>query len=591
MGEIDYLSFFLYYIIMEKLYEFKISSYHTLLYKDYCEITEEELLGNHNSDTPENPFLFGTKLLNRKEFEYDKTFLDEKTFVENYKNICAQLFFNRLILNLEKKDDKVSVKLFSYNKSRQVGKKYFKKNTNCHFLTYNIKQNCLYSGSVTNYHLKKKCRKLVTKNNWFAKQINSFIQTWITYTRGMKLNDFEKIEQTGKEINEIIRLFLVNIPGVDLSIKDFDDIIYKKYLDGIGVKTPNNWKSFNRSFPQVTKKIFEKNKYKFVDAYMSLNNLFGDKIKRVLHNVSSTEGLETLKFGLEFFGKDFILSKPDELLKEMIESRVVFYVNWQETANQERYNLIDFTKTEIKNCFEIFRLVIAGEININSFLDHISYKQRLKNIEPVSWKANNYEQFSDEHYIWSEKVGSLTSADYRRIYDNNFKEYIETPIDDYYPILLSDSREYNMESFNQSNCVRTYVDKPSSIIISLRKGSVNSKNRATLEYKIFDENNEIKFERVQSLGQFNKSLDETWKKVLIELDTKLFYSLQNNLFKLPEIEIRYAGKTYISHLIFVQDNYQPVLYNGTFSKLANRKKLIFDNNPFQKVYDPIFNLV
>lgn len=43
---------------MEKLYEYTKIGYRTIKYKEYCEISEEELLGNHNSDTPETPFFF-----------------------------------------------------------------------------------------------------------------------------------------------------------------------------------------------------------------------------------------------------------------------------------------------------------------------------------------------------------------------------------------------------------------------------------------------------------------------------------------------------------------------------------------------------
>jgi hypothetical protein len=207
------------------------------------------------------------------------------------------------------------------------------------------------------------------------------------------------------------------------------------------------------------------------------------------------------------------------------------------------------------------------------------------------WRAKDYDSFSEEHYIWSEKIGSLSSAQYRRIFDEKFKQYIEEPIDDYYPVLLNETKEYNMESFNQSNCVRSYVDKPASIIISLRKGDNNSRNRATIEYKIEDNFNKIRFNRVQSLGRHNEKLDETWTKVLIELDTRMFYTLENDIFKLPEVEIKYGGKTFMSHLIFVEDNLKAQLYNGTTSKLPPRKIVTFTNNPVKNIYHPTLDIL
>ncbi len=577
---------------MEKLYDFSLSSYHTMLYKDYCEVDEDILLGEHDSDTPPIIASFNKFSLIRKEFDYDKTLLGEEPYVENYNNLFAHLMFKRLSLYVEKNEDKVSIKFFLYYKGRQAGKKYFKKDTICHFLTYNFKQNCLYNGHIKNYHLKRKKKSQLGKNLWYNKPIQSFIQTWVNHTRGMKLNDFDKIEKSGKEINEAIVLFLQNIPDVNPENHDYsyDNILYKRYLDGIGVKVPNNWMYFNRIFPQITKKIFKKYNYKFVDAFMGLNDFTGDKIKRVLHSVESTDGVESLKFALDFFGKDFILSQPDVFIKEILES-TSFFMDWQVFINHHRISLVDFTKTEVKYCFEILKLVVRGEINLHSFTDHIAYKIRLKNFEPVMWRAKNYDTFAEEHYIWSEKIGSMKSAEYRRLYDEKFKEYIETPIFDYYPVLLTESKEYNMESFLQSNCVRTYTDKPASIIISLRKGGIHSKTRATIEYKIENDFDKIKFNRVQSLGRYNEKLDESWTKVLIELDTKMFYTLENDIFKLPEVEIKYGGKTFMSHLIFVEDSVKAQLYNGTTSKLPPRKIVTFTNNPVKNIYNPTLELL
>ena len=575
---------------MEKLYDFSLSSYHTMLYKDYCEVDEDILLGEHDSDTPPIIASFNKFSLIRKEFDYDKTLLGEEPYVENYNNLFAHLMFKRLSLYVEKNEDKVSIKFFLYYKGRQAGKKYFKKDTICHFLTYNFKQNCLYNGHIKNYHLKRKSKKLLTKNNWSNKPIQAFIQLWINHIRGMRLNDFERIEQSGKEVNDAVGIFLSNISGTDMNINGYDNVIYKRYLDGIGVKVPNNWMYFNRTFPQITKKIFKKHKFKFVDAFMGFYGLFGDKVKRVLHNVTSTDGTESLKFALEFFGKDFILSQPDHFIKETIES-TTFFMDWENYLNNQQLNINDYTKTEVRYCFEIFKLVVRGEINFHSFTDHIRYKNRLKNFEPVMWRAKDYDSFSEEHYIWSEKIGSLSSAQYRRIFDEKFKQYIEEPIDDYYPVLLNETKEYNMESFNQSNCVRSYVDKPASIIISLRKGDNNSRNRATIEYKIEDNFNKIRFNRVQSLGRHNEKLDETWTKVLIELDTRMFYTLENDIFKLPEVEIKYGGKTFMSHLIFVEDNLKAQLYNGTTSKLPPRKIVTFTNNPVKNIYHPTLDIL
>ena len=41
-------------------------------------------------------------------------------------------------------DDKISMKLFTYFNHRRVGKKFFRKETSCKFLTYNLKTNLFF---------------------------------------------------------------------------------------------------------------------------------------------------------------------------------------------------------------------------------------------------------------------------------------------------------------------------------------------------------------------------------------------------------------------------------------------------------------
>ena len=75
--------------------------------------------------------------------------------------------FQRSSLYVQKNEDKISIKFFVYSKTRLAGKKFFKKKTICHFITYNFKQNSLYTGFIENYHLKRKFKKEFGKNLWF----------------------------------------------------------------------------------------------------------------------------------------------------------------------------------------------------------------------------------------------------------------------------------------------------------------------------------------------------------------------------------------------------------------------------------------
>jgi hypothetical protein len=163
--------------------------------------------------------------------------------------------------------------------------------------------------------------------------------------------------------------------------------------------------------------------------------------------------------------------------------------------------------------------------------------------EPFIWKSTDYESFQKEHLELTEKISQYTSGDYYRIYSDKFINFLEKEInfngDIYYPVVLTNSSEYNEESFIQSNCVKTYIGRPASIIISLRKDSKDSKERASIEFlpmkNIFDE---IKFKRVQTLGRFNKQLDGYWNSPIKILDDR-FLELKN--FDLPELIVKFKG--------------------------------------------------
>jgi hypothetical protein len=109
--------------------------------------------------------------------------------------------------------------------------------------------------------------------------------------------------------------------------------------------------------------------------------------------------------------------------------------------------------------------------------------------------------------------------------------------DEYFPVILLTSTDYNNESAVQSNCVRTYIDRAASVIISLRKGSNTSDIRASIEYLInTDDNEKIKLKRIQTLGKYNYHLDTIWNEPIKMLDKMVSNYLKTKVFDLPKLE-------------------------------------------------------
>ena len=162
--------------------------------------------------------------------------------------------------------------------------------------------------------------------------------------------------------------------------------------------------------------------------------------------------------------------------------------------------------------------------------------------EDIKWMSfdNNKSDFNDEHVKWSNKINHYRQGFYNRIYPDYSYELIQKPIMDgddvYYPILLDNSDNYNLESLVQSNCVKTYIGKCSSIIVSIRKGDVASDKRATIEYFLNRTSNKVSVNRVQSLGKFNSKLSQEWNEILFKLDEIMLSYVRDKRFETPKIK-------------------------------------------------------
>ena len=94
-------------------------------------------------------------------FTKKQVYIGEEHFVKEITNPLYYLSHRRLTLVVTKKDDKVTLKYFVYHRIKDVDKTYYKVGTSCVYYTYNYKKNLLYSGSITNYHKKRKFSKSI----------------------------------------------------------------------------------------------------------------------------------------------------------------------------------------------------------------------------------------------------------------------------------------------------------------------------------------------------------------------------------------------------------------------------------------------
>ena len=155
----------------EELFNLTRKEYRVYEYSDTNRLLtkeeEDEMpFGSHRSSAP-----WG-------HFDMKGEYNTEEKFTEHYGNPLAQVDMTRRIITITKEGDKITFKMFWYNRRRRVVSKWFKTNTNCKFITFNHKTNALYEGSLDNYHLKRKCRKRIRRSLFNSDPINK-IRHWV----------------------------------------------------------------------------------------------------------------------------------------------------------------------------------------------------------------------------------------------------------------------------------------------------------------------------------------------------------------------------------------------------------------------------
>jgi hypothetical protein len=317
---------------------------------------------------------------------------------------------------------------------------------------------------------------------------------------------------------------------------------------------------------------------------MKVHQLTGDKVKRVLHNVKSFDNPNIFKNACDIFGEKFILNQPDEFVQNLLEQcQPIFNKNIGKGL---------LTKKEFSNFFEIYKLYQKKLINYNVIEDHFRFYRLLDQMEPVKWLSRTHDEFVQEHYDWSEKYNHYTNGDFNRIYNQEFvdkvNEVILTKDGPYYPEVLTTSKRYNNESSFQSNCVKTYVRRIDSLLISMRRGQGETEERASIEYRITlpSLHNTFDLARVQTLGKRNDRLDESWNDALIKLDNKIYQ--YEDLFDTLQIKGVFKNKELFSDW----GTKEVVRYSVTKTgKDTTEQQLCWKNDSIMKLNSYNYNIV
>jgi hypothetical protein len=453
---------------------------------------------------------------------------DETVFLENYGNPFAEVHMKRKTLVIEENENKIALKFYSYNNYRDASKKFFRTRREISYLTFNIKRKTFYSGEL---RFKKKV-KISSKMSIHKTDLcNMSLYNNICY-----FYMTSKEDENLKFRDEVMSMFLNRVAERTNTKFDDENLLnsdkfYQLYLKFSGIKYPDAFSKF-KSFYTPKKEIRE-NGNNLVTWFMNKNNLKGTKIRELLNKYNNIDLNGIITFYRLF----------DQDLFNKINSESFLSLNHTDYYGDYHPTFENVSKKEKENIVKILNTSYSQTV-LNSLTDHLQYKESLKKYgEFVKITATNYDDYVKEHSEWSTLVQSYRSGTVTRFYGDD-AYLIEKPINHngeiYHPVLLKTTEQYEGESMVQSNCVRTYSEKPYCFIVSLRKGNVDSDVRASIEFRYWVDGINV----VQKLGKYNKGLSEEWLSPIHELEGFAKYLYSKGMIKLPEMSKRFPnGKT------------------------------------------------
>jgi hypothetical protein len=521
----------------QEIFKVKYESYTVVAYQDSCPITYP--------DSEKEPYEdYHGYLVSKKKKRDQQLFIEDYTssveedYVYNYGNPLCMVLKTYTMVLVERTEDKVSIKVYDGYRRRNVGNTWFKTVRNLNFITVNLKTGDVYNGHLRNRQNKVKVYNKLRKNFFYNDPINELTFLIKGHIWSYSYNHLDVIK-------DAISKFMYEVDGrEDSSDLSFDKRLFKFYLDNKGIKYPNNFHLYStKLLGKEIRKILKKNDKRLVDTFMIHNGLAGKQLKKALHNCQRLN-VDLYQIARKLFGDDWI-NQDDDFILNVLNSE---YQIPEREIPAEFTNVIG--KDELRRVFNLFKKVFFdNDLDMYNFVDHIRMYTELKMYgeTDIKWMSNEVESnfFRDEHLDWTDKLSFYRKGYYQRIYPEFTYNHLEQPIGEYYPVVLNSSTNYNEESNIQSNCVKTYIGKSSNIIISLRKGSLESEDRATIEYRLYKEGDQVKCRRVQSLGKYNSVLSDQWISPLLKLDLKMLYYINHENFDTVKITKKCHNDTFL----------------------------------------------
>lgn len=475
--------------------------------------------------------------------------LEEKKWLDKSVNLLNSASVNRVTVVLEQNSTKLKLSIFKFAKSKNVGHRYFAKYSDDLHITFNTKTKNFFITKSVFQHRKR--RTTTTKNdfNKILRVINTIKcedillkQVWFDGLSNREVKNPQDLKALKQFFNKVeIQLYFHLGVNFNLSNEGLGAGLgrgmLRWFVNVWGIKTPDHYYHYLLChYPGIRK--LKKHKMNLGRTILSNKDLHGKHYIKLI-NEPLPYNLNDLKMLENILGSRYAKMVPKTFLR--------ITKNYEDSKYEVDMELKpDYTK--LLNYEKLNLVKILSDITDSHFLsyvdDHIHTQHKLKGYGVnVKIKSKTRKQFDEEHKEWSDLLHLCErNKETTYLYDPTFMEKMQEPLygpnknKKYEVKVLKTDLEYFQEGQIQHHCVRTYLDRYDSIIVSIRNNDTQNPERVTIE---FDYGNKtIKDYReprmVQAKMKYNHEPTGDWKELIKKLN-KRFKGIKK--IEKPKIEV------------------------------------------------------
>ena len=497
-------------------------------------------------------------LFKPKTLKHKAPTMDEKTWLKKSVDTFNTAIVNRVTIVLEKNEDKTKLSIFNFSKSRQVGHRYFAKRSDDLHITFNhttknffITISTFFKRRRNTHTTKNDFKKIRTILNGIATEDLLLKNTWYNTPDGhmeRKPNNTQDIVELHHFIGQIEKILEEEL-SVKVCLTSLGEGLGKGIMEWFvkiwKIKVPNNYYYYLavhypgirqlRKFKMNLGRAILYNKKLYGKYYVRLINQYGEYNLSDLYKMKCLLGDKYAK----------LVSKNFLKISHFCEDSKFAFI--EDDAERPSLNL---TKHEKLNLINLLKYTDDPHF-LSILYDHLQIKNSLVGYGiQRTIKAKTLQHFNNEHSEWSDLVHLCQRNEQTTYhYKNNFLSHMEQDIksenEKYRVKILNSDLEYFNEGQVQSNCVITYLDRHTSIIVSVRKGHINAIDRMTCEFTHGNKrDNQPRL--IQSRLRFNAIPKDEWVGIEDILRKRFVEFCKDNKLEKPKVEIynKISGKKY-----------------------------------------------